>query len=303
MPVGIHGTTGIATANWTTGGRPSSPTAGQQGYNTTLKQMEVYLGTDWISMAGKLTATGGDTITTADGYTIHTFTSSGTFTPNKNGSVEYLVVAGGGGSARETWESGGGGAGGFLTATGFACSASSALTVTIGAGGVGNQGGGTPYTGTDGSNSVFSTITAIGGGAGGKYYLSGFDGGSGGGCGGHTTTAGDIGGSATAGQGHDGGTTVNTGARDGGSGGGGAGSAGLSSSGIHAGDGGAGLQSSINGTSTYYCAGGAGSPGYPSGSYGDDGIGLVNAANRGHGGTTNEPVNGSSGVVIIRYLT
>ena len=65
MPVGIHGTTGIATANWTTGGRPSSPTAGQQGYNTTLKQMEVYLGTDWISMAGKLTATGGDTITTA----------------------------------------------------------------------------------------------------------------------------------------------------------------------------------------------------------------------------------------------
>lgn len=301
MTVIIDGTTGIQGASWTTSGRPSSPVSGQQGYNSTLLAMEVYTGTQWRIMAQAFSATGG-TITTSGDYTIHTFNSSGTFTPNSAGTVEYLVVAGGGGSARQTWESGGGGAGGFLTATDFAVAATG-LTVTIGAGGIGNSGGGSPYTGTNGSNSVFSTITAIGGGAGGKYYESGEDGGSGGGCGGYTTTGADVGGSATAGQGNNGGTNINTGARDGGSGGGGAGSIGGANSGIHAGDGGAGLQSSISGSSVYYCAGGAGSPGYPSGTYGDDGTGFADAANRGHGGTTNTPVNGSSGIVIIRYLT
>ena len=301
MAVLINGTTGITGPTWTTSGRPASPVAGQQGYNSTREAMEVYVGTSWRLMTDVFSPTGG-TITTSGAYTIHTFNSSGTFTPNIAGEVEYLVIAGGGGSARQTWESGGGGAGGFLTATGFAVAATG-LTVTIGAGGIGNATGGTPYTGTNGSNSVFSTITAIGGGAGGKYYESGEDGGSGGGGGGHTPAADDVGGSATAGQGYDGGTSTNTGGRDGGGGGGGAGSIGGANSGIHAGDGGAGLQSSISGSSVYYCAGGAGSPGYTSGAYGDDGTGFADAANRGHGGTTNTPVDGSSGVVIIRYLT
>jgi hypothetical protein len=45
---------------------------------------------------GSFSATGG-TITTAAGKTIHTFTSSGTFTVTSGSSdVEYLVVAGGG---------------------------------------------------------------------------------------------------------------------------------------------------------------------------------------------------------------
>ena len=205
MAVEIHGTTGIA-ANWTTEGRPSSPTAGQQGYNTTLKQMEVYLGTDWISMAGKLTATGGDTITTAGDYTVHTFTSSGTFTPNKNGSVEYLVVAGGGGLGRATYYGGGGGAGGFRTATGFACSASSALTVTIGAGGVASG----TVSGTSGGNSVFSTITSVGGGGGGTTDVIGLFGGSGGGGGGNDTAK--AGGGSVDGQGNDGGASQTSGA-------------------------------------------------------------------------------------------
>jgi hypothetical protein len=301
MAVLINGTTGITGPTWTTSGRPASPVAGQQGYNSTREAMEVYVGTSWRLMTDVFSPTGG-TITTSGAYTIHTFNSSGTFTPNIAGEVEYLVIAGGGGSARQTWESGGGGAGGFLTATGFAVAATG-LTVTIGAGGIGNATGGTPYTGTNGSNSVFSTITAIGGGAGGKYYESGEDGGSGGGGGGHTPAADDVGGSATAGQGYDGGTSTNTGVRDGGGGGGGAGSIGGANSGKNAGSGGAGLQSSISGSSVYYCAGGAGSPGYTSGAYGDDGTGFADAANRGHGGTTNTPVDGSSGVVIIRYLT
>lgn len=50
-----------------------------------------------------MTATGG-TITTDGDYKVHTFNSSGTFTPipgsdSTNGSVvEYLVIAGGGGA-------------------------------------------------------------------------------------------------------------------------------------------------------------------------------------------------------------
>jgi hypothetical protein len=62
-------------------------------------------------------ATGGTKTTeTIDGvsYNIHTFTASGTFTPDGPMAVEYLVVAGGGGSCM-----GGGGAGGYLTGTSF----------------------------------------------------------------------------------------------------------------------------------------------------------------------------------------
>ena len=40
-------------------------------------------------------ATGG-TITTSGSYTIHTFTSSGTFTPNRAVNLEVLIIAGGG---------------------------------------------------------------------------------------------------------------------------------------------------------------------------------------------------------------
>lgn len=67
-------------------------------------------------------------------------------------SVEYLVVAGGGGGGRDN--AGGGGAGGFRTATGFAVSAGSAITVTVGAGGVGSTGA----MGNNGSNSVFRPL-------------------------------------------------------------------------------------------------------------------------------------------------
>ena len=89
MAITIHGTTGIVTASWTTGNRPSSPVAGQQGYNTTLKQMEVFLDTTWEIMAEPFTATGG-TKTTSGDYTIHTFTTSGIFTPIRGNIVDYF---------------------------------------------------------------------------------------------------------------------------------------------------------------------------------------------------------------------
>ena len=69
-------------------------------------------GSDRIPMA----ATGG-TITNSGAYTIHTFTGSGTFTPSRAGSVDYLVVAGG--AAGGSNHGGGGGAGGFRTATDY----------------------------------------------------------------------------------------------------------------------------------------------------------------------------------------
>ena len=64
-------------------------------------------------------ATGG-TITTDGAYTVHKFTSSGTFqitsvTGGATCSVEYLVVAGGGGGGAN--HGAGGGAGGFITSS------------------------------------------------------------------------------------------------------------------------------------------------------------------------------------------
>ena len=114
----------------------------------------------------KFTATGG-TITTAGGYTIHTFTSSGTFNASKAGTVEYLVIAGGGGGGSTV--GGGGGAGGYR-ATGYGPSplrgsAVSGLetgtyTITVGAGGVdGPNSNGRGANGTDSSIAFPSTIT------------------------------------------------------------------------------------------------------------------------------------------------
>jgi hypothetical protein len=76
-------------------------------------------------------------------------------------TVEYLVVAGGGGGG--TNHGGGAGAGGFRTATGFSVTAGTPITVTVGAGGTAS--GTSPY-GQNGNNSVFSSITSAGGGAG-----------------------------------------------------------------------------------------------------------------------------------------
>jgi hypothetical protein len=99
--------------------------------------------------------------------------------------VEYLVVAGGGAGNY----TGGGGAGGLLS--GFSgVSIGSSITVTVGAGGTGTLG---TSQGTAGSNSVFSSITAIGGGLGVQNYSnvgSTNNGGSGGGGNGAITISG-----------------------------------------------------------------------------------------------------------------
>ena len=122
-----------------------------------------------------MVATGG-TITTDGNYKVHTFTSSGTFTPTTLGStptVEYLIVGGGGGGASGFY-GGGGGAGGYRTNTSFSVTATG-LTVTVGAGGA------TPGTANTNASagvaSVFSSITSAGGGygAGGSASSGGGD--------------------------------------------------------------------------------------------------------------------------------
>jgi hypothetical protein len=244
-------------------------------------------------------ATGG-TITTSGNFKIHTFTGSGTFVVsqlgNVNNTIQYLVIAGGGGGAATI--DGGGGAGGYRTSvpgqtSGGNSAAESAInaavqsyTVTIGAG-----------SSTSGSNSVFGSITSVGGGSGGRSGgVTGGSGGSGGGGRGDNGGPGGAG-AGTAGQGFSGGAGQNTGAKvqawkSGG--GGGAGGAGLA--GGSGGNGGAGLSNNITGTAITRANGGGGganggaSPGSPNG---------AGAANTGSGGGVGNP--GGSGIVIVRY--
>ena len=269
---------------------------------------------DGTGEVGPFAATGG-TVTTSGSYTIHTFTSSGTFqvtAGNKN--VESLVIAGGGGGGRD--DGGGGGAGGYRNSTsgeasGGNSSAETALavsvgsyTVTIGAGGAGATSGNGFY----GVDSVFSTITSIKGGYGAGTGTAGGAGGSAGGSKNTTSIA-----SGTSGQGSNGG-----GGSTHGSGGGGAGEAGN----IPTRNGGDGLSSSINGSAVFRGGGGGGgqrvanADGYGGNGgggrgayYGSDNA-AAGTANTGGGGGGGDGGSspyygkaGGSGIVIIRYLT
>ena len=123
-------------------------------------------------------ATGG-TKSTSGIYTLHAFTSSGTFTISSGeGDVDYFVVAGGGGGGHTI---GGGGGGGGIARGTISDMGPGPYTVTIGDGGSGSTAPSSP--GGAGQNSVFSTIIAAGGGGGGSEGPNGQPGGSGGGSG------------------------------------------------------------------------------------------------------------------------
>ena len=179
------------------------------------------------------------------------FLQEGTYTGPT--SVEYLVVAGGGSGGLA---GGGGGAGGYRTASGFAITPGTPITVTVGAG--------ASYP-SDGNNSVFDTITSIGGGRGGIGSVNGNNGGSGGGAG-HSPNVSYVGGKGVypgssylsqTRQGYDGGNT-RTGSPYGQGGGGGASEAGGSPIGSVSGLGGNGASSSITGSAITYAGGGGG---------------------------------------------
>jgi len=227
-------------------------------------------------------------------------------------SVEYLVVAGGGGGGAGG-AGGGGGAGGLRSGTGLSVTSGIAYTVTVGAGGT---------AATNGANSIFSTITSTGGGAGGSRptTINPSVGGSGGG--GYGDIVSSISGAAgntpstTPSQGNNGGNNLNSGVYGAG-GGGGAGGVGQSATGSVSGAGGVGTASAITGASVTYAGGGGGGQSQNGasrglggtgggGAGGTTGVGTAGGTNTGGGGGGGGGVSGTggsggSGVVIIRY--
>jgi hypothetical protein len=285
-PASFNTNTAIKIPVGTTVQRPDTPVAGQLRYNSTLDQAEVYSGTEWKAVGGSPFDASGGTVTTVDGFKIHTFTASGTFTPalNAEGKVEYLVVGAGGAGANAYAGAGGGGGevkAGYL----FIAKNTSPIAVTVGSGASGT-----------GTASVFSSVSANGG----------------------NPASGSFGGASGSGNGGTGGS----GSKSGG-GGGGAGSPSLHSW-TGGGCGGEGFGSFISGTLVNYGGGGGGAgnsseSGSGSGNYGawgpaGGGRGAnstthasparVNSGGGGGGGTTFNNRNasiGADGIVIVRY--
>jgi hypothetical protein len=242
--------------------------------------------------------------------------------------VEVLVVAGGGGGGAR--HAGGGGGGGVIHNRNFAVTPGSAITVTVGAGGIGDGRPGNGATGasgavgTNGGNSVFGSLTAIGGGVGASYSVrtSGVSGGSGGGSWGALNFA-----SGTAGQGNagGGGYPIGNNYTETAGGGGGAGSSGVDggTSSNQPGAGGLGLLFNISGSVQFYAAGGgAGANRLGGSALGGSGIGgnggttsslagVAGVSNTGSGGggaayngfpgSSADGGAGGSGIVIVRY--
>jgi len=221
--------------------------------------------------------------------------------------VNYLVVAGGGAGPDS---GGGGGAGGYKEVTDYSFQiAPGAYFITVGAGGVRGSGSNS----TNGGDSIFSTITATGGGKGGQNATLPSTGGSGGG-GGVFNGSVKAGAAGTVGQGSAGGNSYNP---DRAGGGGGASAVGDAGTVAAAGNGGAGTASSITGSSVTYAGGGGGGAwtGFTGGTGGSGGGGNggVNSGTAATAGTANTGggggggggtgANGGSGIVVLRYLT
>ena len=243
-------------------------------------------------------------------------------------NVEVLVVGGGGGGGggHPSYDgNGGGGGGGVRYVKSYSVTPGTPITVTVGNGGAGGASASvTGQNGSDGQNSVFGNLIAIGGGGGGSDgALNGRTGGSGGGA--STSSGGGTGGSATTGQGFAGGDANNVGGAGpggGGAGGGGAGGAGAAGGRYKVGgNGGPGVLYSISGQPKWYAAGGGGSSWLSYGGSGGSGIGGNGAsrtnpisipyaasapvANTGSGGGAAtagySSTSGAAGVVIVRY--
>ena len=262
-------------------------------------------------------ATGGViTQTSVEGQTfnVHTFATVGStnFVVSSVGTesyVDYLIVGGGGGGGMDM--GGGGGGGGVLTGRTNVITAGT-YPVVVGVGGTGSPAGGTngqpqyhvfTVQGTDGGQSSFNSLIALGGGLGGMSHwphsntrASGRAGGSGGGSSGYDTPDGQGAGAGTAGQGFAGGAASGNYWSGGG---GGAGAAGGKGNWGRAPYGGLGKYSAISGTG-YFWGGGGGGSGYTSiggdGGYGGGGAGSVHdsvggiyALNNGTGNSAGEP--------------
>ena len=271
----------------------------------------------------------GITVTTYSNRCVVKFTSTTATTwtvPRGVTKVWVLVVAGGGGGGSD--EGGGGGGGGYIENQNFSVTSQSSISLSVGAGGSGAISQtvvANDYAGSDGDNSVFGSLTAIGGGGGGSavnsstsVHKDGRAGGSGGGGSGKESyVLGGVG-SGVAGQGFDGGIGTTTR----GGGGGGASQVG-NTNGTSIGGDGKGTKIFNGSTNTYYGGGGGGgggnsTSGAVAGGAGGGGAGGGNAtcqvagsANTGGGGgggggtggacTDYAGADGGSGIIVVNY--
>ena len=295
-------------------------------FNNSTGTVQIWDGSVWSNLTEQFSASGG-TKTTSGSKTIHTFTSSGTFTVTSNSAnVRALIVGGGGAGGGQGGNDGSGGGGGglvrFVTAIPVSSSPGS-YPIVIGAGG-GATGSNT--LGVDGSSSSAFGNTSPGGGGGGSESPSpraGRPGGSGGGAGGYSgggnaTGTGDPGAptdtdletdgnTPSNGWGNDGGTNEYPGGMNyGGGGGGGAqhyGMPGKNPNSVptqyamhtYSGNGGNGVGYSISGSPAHY-AGGGGCGG--NGHHGNNGPGSYGGrggGGNGGGGPFGSANSGTSG--------
>jgi len=227
---------------------------------------------------------------------IQTFTTVGPTTwvvPSGVTTVDYLVVGGGGGGGNGfDTGGGGGGAGGMVLSGSLNVVAGQSYNITVGQGGSGGQDIRSNRSGQAGNSSVFHTITAFGGLAGGGSRTGGT------GNGGAAQIA-----NSNAPIGGAGGGNASSSVRGSGGGGGGAtgnGSNGSSSSG---GNGGSGFSSSLSGGVVIYGTGGNGARGNA------NTTGIDGASNTGNGGgaggarsNSSKPGgDGATGIVILTY--
>jgi len=263
------------------------------------------------SAASPFSASGG-TVSSYNGFTIHTFTSPGTFTVSSGSkNVNILMVAGGGSGSPGNGGFGGGGGGGVVyipSGTPDSNMETGSYSITVGSGAPGGSGAsGNDTTITTGSS--LGPLTARGGGCSGAS--SGGPGGCGGGAdgdggsGGPGTQPSQPGKSGTYGFGFPGGSSGG-GSNYRGAGGGGAGSSGDPGGGNVNGYGGAGIPNTNFGP---WCppsigtvsAGGQGGIRYVLGSRGSGTYGY------GGGGGYESPAvygdPGGNGVVVIGYVT
>jgi hypothetical protein len=300
------------------------------GVDASASTNETRDATNYYSGAAALTVTStGGTITTDGDYTIHKFTSDGTYETDVEQPDYELLLVGGGGAGGNNAGGGGGGGGGFNTQTGATVTATT-HAVVVGAGGaratswypssVGTPGSGGDSTFNDGA----TTWYGYGGGAGGNP--SSGVGGTGKGSGGGGAANGSAAGAANT---QNGSVGYAGGSRLGQAGGGGGGA---SATGVNAtgsgGNGGAGQVSDILVTSSNVTYGGGGGGGHHAGgsagsggsgggasgngSYntgyaagGTDGLG---GGGGGAAGRNTPPAgggggNGGTGVVIVRRPT
>lgn len=251
----------------------------------------------------------GGTKSTYSTYTLHTFTSSGTFTVNSN-VVCYLWIIGGGGGGGSYYCGGGGGAGAANEIGNYTIPAGS-YSVTVGSGGSGGLYAGAGANG--GTSSISGIASGSGGGGGGGWSPSA---GASGGCGGGGGTNGyGAGGGGNLGYGGASGR-YNDGGINRGGGGGGMGGPGANTNGNPAG--GSGITVNWGGSNIAVCGGGGG--GTDNTTYGVGGSGGGGSGGQANyngsdawsygsggggagGGNSSRGGNGSAGIVVIRYTT